>query len=284
MQDYNYLYGSCMELTLELSCCKYPYKSELPLFWNDNRQALLAYLGQVHQGVRGFTVDVNGVPVPNVSLRIAGRSVKFRSTAKGEYWRVLLPGTYTLQAEHPNYQSAEKTFTINADGPAGPLAYLNIELLPKGFVSMTNAMSPLELAQAIPCPTLLREAAQSIPTSTRSIELMRSLQRTLESRVQHPDQFAIDSSSGVEGYLAYTSLVKVINGSSLLLHQFVCLPSHQLERCNFTVAQFMQASDNESLWRVMDQPNLLYVSSAVCPDFTYKFLLLAFFILFATFI
>ena len=46
MQDYNYVYGGCMELTLELSCCKYPYESELILFWNDNKQALLAFLGE----------------------------------------------------------------------------------------------------------------------------------------------------------------------------------------------------------------------------------------------
>nr|CAD7573487.1 unnamed protein product [Timema californicum] len=37
MQDYNYVWHGCMELTLELSCCKYPPPEELPDFWEENR-------------------------------------------------------------------------------------------------------------------------------------------------------------------------------------------------------------------------------------------------------
>lgn len=128
MQDFNYNWAGCMELTLELSCCKYPYESELVLFWNDNKQALLAFLGEVHRGVRGFTVDLNGQPIPNVRLRIKGRNVEFKSTNKAEYWRILLPGVYTIIAEHPNYQPTEKTFVISNNGTAGPLTYTNIEM------------------------------------------------------------------------------------------------------------------------------------------------------------
>lgn len=127
MQDYNY-WGGCMELTLELSCCKYPFESELVLFWNDNKQALLAFLGEVHRGVRGFTIDEYGHPVPDVSLHIKGRNSYFRSTNKAEFWRVLLPGVYTLVASHPNYQTSEKTFVISNNSTAGPLTYVNIVL------------------------------------------------------------------------------------------------------------------------------------------------------------
>jgi len=38
MQDYNYIFHGCMELTLEISCCKYPFAKELPKMWNDNRE------------------------------------------------------------------------------------------------------------------------------------------------------------------------------------------------------------------------------------------------------
>ena len=32
-----------MEVTLEVSCCKYPRSNQLPQFWEDNREALLRY-------------------------------------------------------------------------------------------------------------------------------------------------------------------------------------------------------------------------------------------------
>lgn len=38
MQDYNYLWHGCMEVTLEISCCKYPPAHELPKYWQDNKQ------------------------------------------------------------------------------------------------------------------------------------------------------------------------------------------------------------------------------------------------------
>lgn len=37
MQDFNYVWYGCMEVTLELSCCKYPQANELPKFWEENR-------------------------------------------------------------------------------------------------------------------------------------------------------------------------------------------------------------------------------------------------------
>ena len=96
MQDYNYIYGNCVEITLELSCCKYPFSSQLTEFWTENRKSLLVYIAQVHRGVRGLIMDMNGNLVPRATLKIKGRDVTFRSSKRGEYWRLLLPGTYTL--------------------------------------------------------------------------------------------------------------------------------------------------------------------------------------------
>ena len=50
MQDYNYAYASCYELTLEVSCCKYPPGSQLKNFWDENQVSLVKYLQQVHMG------------------------------------------------------------------------------------------------------------------------------------------------------------------------------------------------------------------------------------------
>ena len=96
MQDYHYAWGNCMEITLELSCCKYPFRHELPRFWSENRKALLVYLGQVHRGVRGLITDPNGNLVPKATIKIKSRDIAFRSSKRGEYWRLLLPGVYSM--------------------------------------------------------------------------------------------------------------------------------------------------------------------------------------------
>lgn len=50
MQDYNYVWAQCLELTLELSCCKFPPAEQLPALWAENRKSLLAFIQQVHLG------------------------------------------------------------------------------------------------------------------------------------------------------------------------------------------------------------------------------------------
>lgn len=47
MQDWNYLVAGCFEVTLEIGCYKYPYAKELPKYWLDNKEALIAFIEQV---------------------------------------------------------------------------------------------------------------------------------------------------------------------------------------------------------------------------------------------
>ncbi|XP_041935983.1 carboxypeptidase M isoform X2 [Alosa sapidissima] len=118
MQDYNYVWQQCLEITLELSCCKFPPERELPGFWEANRPALLAYMQQVHLGVKGQVFDGNGNPVQDAVVEVQGRKnlCPFRSGAKGEYYRLLLPGNYTFKVTFPGHETLIETLSV----PYGP--------------------------------------------------------------------------------------------------------------------------------------------------------------------
>ncbi|XP_060586207.1 carboxypeptidase D-like [Ruditapes philippinarum] len=113
MQDYNYLKHGIFELTLEISCCKYPNASEIEYYWIENRWALINLLMEVHRGVKGIVYDEDGNPVEGVELAIKGReSVPFRSRNRGEYYRILMPGTYTILVKYEGYASVSETFKV----------------------------------------------------------------------------------------------------------------------------------------------------------------------------
>ncbi len=96
MQDYNYRYKNCMEITLELSCCKYPKGSDLSSFWKANKEPLIAYMQQVHMGVKGVVRYNTGKTVGNTVVTVVGNEKTTLTTSTGEYWRLLLPGKYVI--------------------------------------------------------------------------------------------------------------------------------------------------------------------------------------------
>lgn len=97
MQDFNYIYAGCYEITLELSCCKFPPAESLRAFWDADRDPLLAYLMQVNIGVKGMVKDKNNNSVEGAQVTVQGREmVHSTTTRQGEYWRLLLPGYYRL--------------------------------------------------------------------------------------------------------------------------------------------------------------------------------------------
>ena len=96
MQDYNYLNSNCFEITVEQGCYKFPFASELQNIWNDNREALVAYIKQVHRGIAGFVKDDSGAPIANASVVVMGRDHPVLTTVNGEYWRLLTEGEYDI--------------------------------------------------------------------------------------------------------------------------------------------------------------------------------------------
>jgi len=51
MQDYGYLNYGTIEMTMEISCCKYPDDNLLLTYWNYNRDAMIELLFQAQRGL-----------------------------------------------------------------------------------------------------------------------------------------------------------------------------------------------------------------------------------------
>lgn len=136
MQDYNYVWFGCMEITLEISCCKFPPASELPRYWEDNKMALIKFLAEAHRGVHGFVMDENGNPVEKASLKVKSRDVGFQTTKYGEFWRILLPGIYKLEVYADGYVPKEVEFMVVDEHPT----LLNVTLHPAKFGQHFNKL------------------------------------------------------------------------------------------------------------------------------------------------
>ncbi|XP_046550108.1 carboxypeptidase D-like [Haliotis rubra] len=117
MQDYNYLHSNCFEITLELSCCKYPPASALPTEWENNKLALLAYMEMVHIGIHGFVKDSKtGDGIQDAVVMVEDIKHNITSVDGGAYWRLLSPGNHTVTVHADGYEA----LTLSVEVPEGP--------------------------------------------------------------------------------------------------------------------------------------------------------------------
>jgi hypothetical protein len=111
MQDWNYGYTDCLDITAEIGYSMWPPASQLPTYWSQNQESMLSYMEFVHRGVNGIVHDLAGNPLAATITVQGNAKVNHTDPDVGDYHRLLLAGTYTITAAAPGYlpQTAQVT-------------------------------------------------------------------------------------------------------------------------------------------------------------------------------
>jgi carboxypeptidase D len=118
LQDWAYYWHNEHHVTIEVSSQQPPPYSQMDTYWNNNRDAMLWWMGQALTGVRGLVTDsATGAPLDG-TVDVLEVSKPLRTDpAVGDYHRMLLPGTYAVRCSADGY--LDQTWTVQvADGPA----------------------------------------------------------------------------------------------------------------------------------------------------------------------
>lgn len=121
-QDYMNGYAECRELTIECSNTKCPSASQMPSFWNINKNSLFAFVNQCLNGIHGTVVDAESkAPIGDATITIVGHDDEYSKVSTqlpaGDFHRPIKGGTYNVRITKNGYEAYETQVTV-ADGEA----------------------------------------------------------------------------------------------------------------------------------------------------------------------
>ena len=119
-QDYMNGYAQDREMTIECSSTKCPSASQMPNFWNINKDAIFAFANQVLYGIHGTVVDAETqAPIDNATVTLVGHddqySIVSTQLPNGDFHRPIKAGTYNVRITKNGYEPYETQVTV-ADG------------------------------------------------------------------------------------------------------------------------------------------------------------------------
>ncbi|MBO7083269.1 MAG: T9SS type A sorting domain-containing protein [Bacteroidales bacterium] len=121
-QDYMNGYAQCRELTIECSNTKCPNGSQMPTFWNYNKNSIFAFVNQCLNGIHGTVVDAESkAPIGGATVTLVGHDDQYSTVSTqlpgGDFHRPVKAGTYNVRITKNGYEAYETQVTV-ADGAA----------------------------------------------------------------------------------------------------------------------------------------------------------------------
>ena len=89
---------------------------------------MLLLLESVHSGVKGLVrCDHSGQALDHAQVRVEDRDKVMVTTHRGEYWRLLLPGSYLISASHTNKWGTLESEPRTVEVVAGQVVRLDLQ-------------------------------------------------------------------------------------------------------------------------------------------------------------
>ena len=204
MQDWNYVWMGCNEVTIELSDVPWPPPDQLQSLWDDNRESMLSYIEAVHWGVRGIISDtLSGAPLAATVDVVGIDHSVYSDPDVGDYYRMLLPGEYTLRFSSENYTPKEiGPVLVEASQPT----VLDVQLCSVQMVSVTGKVTDSQ--SGLPLHAFIRfigdtafEAESDSQTGTFKTKVLigpYQVEVTKDGYVTRIDSIEISQSSNFE--------------------------------------------------------------------------------------
>ena len=95
--DFDYWRYGNLDLNIDMGCCFYPPVKELSMIFEQNRKSMIEYLKLANTGIRGIVKFEDEIRAKHVTIKIDGRNPFIKTNKNGEYFKILLPGKYSLR-------------------------------------------------------------------------------------------------------------------------------------------------------------------------------------------
>ncbi|MBT6325563.1 MAG: hypothetical protein HOJ35_06310 [Bdellovibrionales bacterium] len=114
MQDWSYYWHNDLQLTVELSNSKWPDYSRVFTYYDDNKQSLINFLEDVHQGA-GFVITGESGGEVQITDLDNERNLGSFSYLKNEFYKVLPEGNYQFNITTTENKKYSKPLRVNAE-------------------------------------------------------------------------------------------------------------------------------------------------------------------------